>query len=342
MDTNVFLIATEHHFLLALSIIRENGFEKNFNNKLVLLGQRLKQVNKSALPAGVTAIDLHFDAEENFVQRVNLEILNGTVRNLFVVHAYRPAETYILSRVAKVTKRHLIQDGALFYNRIERSVFLNHFKNALQVYQGLWRKGIWFADSIFYGRFMETSGYIDELWMTHPEYYIGPKTKKPVHRVRLFPDRQSIQDFTNCFTIHGFELNGLDDCLIYLPVYIKQLDKVQSEIDCIKRLVKKSRKSNLLIKVHPNAFEAQYTALKLEFGDKVIHNNVAAEIYIALATNSMIVGCASTSLFFHNASCSYYALKHFYQKLGIFSHWYNVNLPGHVVVVDDIDEIPDR
>lgn len=340
MATNVFLLATEHHFLVALSIIEEKFPAFTHINKFFFVGdKRLSQVKKSALPKHIIASDLNFDLSPDFVNRVKNEVYNTEVENLFVVNTYRPCETFILSRAPRGVKRHLIQDGALFYNRIERSVFVNHTKTVLYLYRDLWRKGIWFTDFLYYGRFMENCDYIDEIWMTHPEYYVGPKSKKPKHGVNLFPSENSIRNYTQYFDLPIKIIEILNNCLLYLPVYIKKPELIPLEIENIRTILDKIKTKNILIKLHPNSSEAQYLAFKQEFGEIVFKNNIAAEIYIANANNSYIIGCNSTSLFYNNASCKYFALKKFYQDLGIFSSWYNINMPKHIKVVNSLNEI---
>ncbi|MCZ8216048.1 MAG: polysialyltransferase family glycosyltransferase, partial [Cyclobacteriaceae bacterium] len=295
---------------------------------------------KDSLPKNIKAFDFFFDEEHNVQHRVQQEIISEGIDNLFVVNAYRPLETYVLSLMnPRRTQRHLIQDGALFYNKIEKSVFLNHTKNVFHVYKGLWKKKIWFTDLLYYGRYMEHSGYIDQVWMTNPEQYVGPALKKKVNVLTLFPNPDSIPTYSTYFGLSDEILEGLQDCLLYLPVFVKTEDKVQDEINCIKRIVKKLGKQKVFIKLHPNAFDYQLKAMKEAFGSLVFKNNVAAEIYIANARNSHIVACASTSLFFYNPSCKYFALKRFYQDLGIYSSWYNIHLPPHVNVVDSDQEI---
>lgn len=337
---NVFLLATEYHFLVALSIVDSYFPATGYKNRFVFIGNRLSQINKDSLPENIHAFDFFFDDEMDVKGKVQREVIGSGIDNLFVVNAYRPLETYVLSLMnTRKTQRHLIQDGALFYNKIEKSVFLNHTKNVFQVYKGLWKKKILFTDLLYYGRYMEHSGYIDQIWMTNPDEYVGPVLKKKVNLLKLFPNTASIAAYSSYFNLDKEILEGLQDCLLYLPVFVKTEDKVQEEIECIQRIVSKLNKKKVFIKLHPNAFDFQLKAMQKAFGSFVFKNNVAAEVYIANARNSHIVACASTSLFYHNPSCKYFALKRFYQDLGIYSNWYNIHLPPHVNVVDSDQEI---
>jgi hypothetical protein len=336
---NVFVFATEYHFLLAMSIIEEHFSEAKYFNKFVFLGGRLSDINISELPANIKAIRLPYQIEDDFKAVVHREVLNEPVENLFVVNAYRPPDTYILSSVPKSTTRHLMQDGALFYNKIEKFIYKHRVKEMFRLYWGMWSKRIFFTDLVFYGRFMEKSGYIDQLWMTNPEVYIGPKTRKKINRINLFPLEKSAQLYRKYFQIDQNKLTDIQDYLIYMSVIIRDDRFFQREIDQIKLILKKINKSKVLIKLHPNSSPAQYDKLKSEFGDMVFKNHVPAEMYIANAKDSYVIGCASTSLFYNNPACKYFALKKFYQELGIYSKWYNIKLPKHVTVVDSLDGI---
>jgi hypothetical protein len=283
---------------------------------------------------------LFFEREANFKRRVDSFVFSEPIANLFVVNAYRPPETYVLSRVnRRKTRTHLMQDGALFYNRIEKSVYKNRIKEMARVYLGLWKKKIFFTDLILYGRFMETSNYIDELWMTNPDIYVGPKTKKRINEITLFPKTESVNKFSQAFRLDN--LNGeLENYLIYLSVIVRDKTKIPAEIEQIKLLQKKVGKANVLIKMHHYSSDYQFLKMREAFGSNVFRNHVPAEIYIANARNSTVVGCASTSLLYNNPSCKYFALKKMYQDIGIYLKWLNIQLPNHVTFLDSFDQIP--
>ena len=52
---NVFLLATEYHFLVALSIIDSYFPATNYENRFVFIGNRLKQIRKDSLPGNIQA-----------------------------------------------------------------------------------------------------------------------------------------------------------------------------------------------------------------------------------------------------------------------------------------------
>jgi hypothetical protein len=231
-----------------------------------------------------------------------------------------------------------MQDGALFYNRIEKGILGNRIKETFRIYSSLWKKGIFFSDIIWYGRFMEESNYVDELWMTNPVEYIGPKTKKPVNLINYFPGEDSANRVSRYFLQTDFPAD-LDKYMIYLSPIIKSKAHVDIEISQIKELMNCLNLERAILKLHPNTPDFHYEKLREEFGEVVIRNYVPAEVYIARAINSFVIGCASTSLFYNNPSNTYIGLKEYYQQLGIYADWKNINLPSHVKKMNTIRDI---
>ena len=339
MKVNVFVVGTEYHFLMANFIIQEHFSSQDYENRLVFLGKRLSQVQRNALPSNIISIDYFFDQENMPANKVKTEILVGNVINLFLVNVYRASDTLIVSMTTRHTKCHLIQDGALFYNRIEKSIWKNRIKETYNIYSSLWKKGIPFRDLIWYGRFMEESDYIDEIWMTNPNEYVGPTSSKKVNLIKFFPNKESKDQILSYFEVDNKLVDGFNNQLIYLAPIIKDEKLVDLEIVQIKQILKKINLKDVIIKLHPNTKDFHLHKLKKEFGDSVIRNFIPAELYIAQSVDSVVVGCASTTLFYHNPKCKYFALKEFYQKLGIYEAWKNVNLPKHVNVVNEFYDI---
>ncbi len=336
---NVFVLGTEYHFLMAYFIIQEHFNTDNFENRVVFLGKRLRQIDKQRLPQNINTIEFFIETEKNPAKKAREEILKGEVSNLFMVNVYRPADTMIVSMASKKTRRHLIQDGALFYHRIEKSLWKNRVKVTCEIYTALWKTGYFFRDIIWYGRFMEESNYIDEVWMTNPNEYIGPPIKKKLNIINFLPHKDSLQNVLSFF--HG-EVNipaDMVNYLIYLSPIIKVAEHIDIEIHQIIQLLQRLRIDKVIIKLHPNTSDEHYRKLYDVFGDSVIKNCIPAELYIASAKKSIVVGCASTSLFYNNSNCRYFALKKFFQSLGIYAQWKNINLPPHVAQVDSMEDI---
>lgn len=336
---NVFVISTEYHFILAMSIISDRFTGPEFSNLLVLKGIRSAGINTDKLTGGIQAITISFD-DPHFAKRVENEIFGSAPDNLFVVHTYRAYETYVLSKAPKRTRIHLMQDGSLFYHTMEVSLFLNRIRETWQIYQQLWKKGILLKKLVWYPRHMHRSRMVDELWMTHPHLFVDPGTRLPIQTIRLFPNEGDVQRLNTLFHVGaGESFENIEDCMIYLAPIIREASNLPIEIEQIRMLREKVGKKNLLIKLHPGMRDkSQFNALQQAFGDVVIQNYVPAEMYIANARRSVVIGSASTALFFKAEGCMNIALKRYYQKLGIYAAWKNVALPEHVITIDEISD----
>jgi hypothetical protein len=336
---NVFVLSTEYQFILAISIIEEFFSNGDFTNQLVLKGPRSSDVNTQNLPEHVTFVKILFE-DEDLESRIKKEIFNKEINNLFVVHTYRAYETYVLSLAPKSTRIHLMQDGSLFYHTMEINLFLNRIKETFLIYKKLWEKNIILKKIVLYPRHIHKSRFIKELWMTNPDLFVDPKTKLKINKVHLFPKNDTVEKCNKLFFVKKEEdYKEINDCLIYLAPIIRDRKIMPLEIDEIKKIKAKVNKKNIIIKLHPGIKdEFRLNMLKSVFGDVVIQNYIPAEMYIANSKNSCVVGSASTALFYENTKCQSFALKKYYQRIGLYATWKNVALPKHVHIIDDLED----
>ncbi len=336
---NVFVLATEYQIMLALSVIEEFFSDGSYNNQLVLCDHRGGGVNIAMLPPNVNAIRLGF-SDQNFKERVKNEIFNKPLVNLFTSHAYRPFETYVLSQVKKETTIHQIQDGALFYHKQEVSLWKGRIKETFNIYYKLYKRGIILRDFIWFGRHMHRSGYIKKLWMTHPDLFIDKACGKAIQKINLFPTSNSVRVANNCFVSgDNRDFTKLENCLIYLAPIILNEKLFASEIEEIAKILHVLKKEKVLIKIHPAYPQPERRKMmEAAFGDVVVQNYVPAELYIANSVNSCVVSTASTALFYEQSHCPRFALKHYYQRIGLYAKWKNVNLPKAVKLIDEIED----
>lgn len=336
---NVFIVSTEYHFILVMSIIIEHFSGDQYKNRLIFNGPRSGDININSLPENVSAVRITFN-DKDFKSNIKDEITTKKIDNLFVAHTYRAYETYALSLASTNTKIHLYQDGALFYHTMEVSLVLNRLRETFMIYKNLWDKNIILKKIVYYKRHMHKSSFVNELWMTNPEIFVDPKTKLKINTIKLFTKNNSIKRFNDYFhTKKEEDYKEINNCLIYLAPIIRDMNFLSVEIEQIKRLKIKFNKERLIIKLHPGAKDKRhFNALKENFGNVVIQNYIPAEMYIANSTNSCVVGSASTALFMKNEFCENFALKKYYQKLGIYASWKNVTLPEHVISINEFDE----
>lgn len=336
---NVFLLSTEYQIMLALSVIEEFFSDGSFRNQLVLTGRRGGGLDVEKLPPFVTATRMGF-SDADFADRVKLEIFNKPITNLFTAHAYRPFETFVLSNAKKGTQIHQLQDGALFYHRQEISLWKGRIKENFNIYYHLFKRGVILKDFIWFGRHMHRSGYIKKLWMTHPDLFIDKACSKPIQKISLFPTANSVKIANSCFVSdEGSDFTSLQSCLIYLAPIILDESLFAAEIEEIAKIMKVLDKEQLRIKIHPGYPQPQRKKMMEDaFGKVVIQNYVPAELYIANSVNSCVVSTASTALFYEQTHCPRFALKNYYQRIGLYAKWKNVNLPKAVKLIDEIED----
>lgn len=336
---NVFVLATEYQIMLALSVIEEFFSDGNYNNQLVLCDHRGGGVNIANLPTYVSAIRLSF-TDLGFDKRVKNEIFNKPLANLFTSHAYRPFETYVLSLVKKGTMIHQIQDGALFYHRQEIALWKGRIKETFNIYFKLLKRGVVLKDFVWFGRHMHRSGYIKKLWMTHPDLFIDKACGKPIQKINLFPTSNSIAVANRSFVGgDNIDFTNLQNCLIYLAPIILKEELFAVEISEISKVMSVLGKDKILIKIHPAYPQPQRVKMmEAAFGPVVVQNYIPAELYIANSSNSCVVSTASTALFYEQNHCPRFALKHYYQRIGLYAKWKNVNLPKAVKLIDEIED----
>jgi hypothetical protein len=337
-DTNVFVLTTEYHFLLAMNIILEHYTTPQFNNRLVFTGQRLSGVVLKNLPDHVETLVLTAEHERNFKRRIQQDVLRLRPKNIFVFTAYRDLETYLLFAVGNKTSRHLVQDGANFYFEIKKSVAWSRIKETIKIYKNLFRKGIFFKKLILYKKHLADCSFIDFVWVTNPNVYLSPRSsRQPVNKINLLPN-----DAIRNLCCHYFGLDNLNvyqDFVIYLSPRLTKRELILNEIDQVKLIHENFKSRNLLIKLHPGAPTLQNDLFRTTFGERVVRDSTPAELYISKAINTDVIGIASAALFYNNLRCRYFSLIKVYKGLGLFDADTEVRFPSHVNVIEHLSQL---
>ena len=335
--TNVFVLTTEYHFMLSISIILSKYSSGEFRNVLVFTGPRLSDVKTDALPSYIEVVEISIDTEVNLKEKIHQQFFSEDIQNVFVFIAYRFLETYVLSKISKTVKRHLVQDGANFYYEIKKSVFISRLKETIKIYRNLWSRGFFFTNPVLYKKHQADSALIDFVWITNPEIYQEPAIfKRPVRKIELLQSESDKEILMKCFS--GFQKGEHTDHLIYLSTRLTQPEAIQLEIDLIKSVAAKFKNLTLLVKLHPYSLIIQVDQFRKEFGMSVIKNYVPAELYIMNAKNSRIIGSSSAGMFYENPLCKYFSLEKIYQNLKLAPRWIEIKFPLHVRKVESLDE----
>jgi hypothetical protein len=336
-NTNVFVLTTEYHFLLSMSIVNDRYSTMASRNVLIFTGERLSAIVVKNLPLNVEVSEINVLEEGKLAQKIHKDILLPGLVNLFVFTAYRDLETYLLTRCDSSVRRHLVQDGANFYFKVSKSVIISRLKETLKIYRNLWRKGIFLKRLVLYKKHMAQCGFIDDVWVTNPELYLQPRfSRKPVVKINLLSNEKCVSECCRYFGMD--EPMTYHNTLIYLSTRLAREDDILPEIAQVKSIANTFGNYKLLVKLHPGSPEIQVKLFEAAFKDCVVKNFIPAELYIANATNSYIVGGVTASLYFNNPNCTYFTLISVYQQLGLFPDWIAVNFPDHVRTIGNRNE----
>jgi hypothetical protein len=342
MKTNVFLPGTEYHMLLTLSIIEDRYSDvKAYHNLLVFIGKRHTGIDTAALPANVEFVFMDWDKDPKAKETTDRLILDRKPTDIFVFHSYRPMEVYLLTYAAPGTGLHLVQDGSNFYFRIDKTYFRTRLELTKTIWTSLRSKGIWPRKFHFATRTIKQSPYVDDIWITNPDIYVEvPNKIKPKVVFKLFPNEATQATYGMYFKPDSSNHRGkFEDYLFFLPPHLKEDWQLEKCVELLRELVAKLGKKHLMIKIHPNSPQRQLEHFTREFGDVVVRNHIPAELYFANASDTVIISAASTSLLYYNPRCRYYALIHFFHKIGLYPPWKHLNIPSWVLGVEQMDEI---
>ena len=336
-DTNVFILTTEYHFLLAVHIIEQQYPSSEFDNVLIFTGERLSMVKVNALPPNYQVVALDMKTEKHLRKFVYEKILKPSCANIFVFTAYRDLETYVLCLASRSVVKHLVQDGANFYFEIRESVLWGRFKETARIYLNLLRKGILLKRIILYKKHLADCSFIDRVWVTNPEIYIPPKqTKIPVSKIMLNNGDMAMK---KCLSYFNHSIAAFTNSVLYLSPRLTSEEQIELEIGQLNILLAIFGARRVVIKLHPYATTKQVGMFESRFGENVLRNFVPAELYIAKAINLYVVGVSSAALYFNNSECMYFSLLKVFQRLGMYPGSVSVIFPSHVRVVDEIEEV---
>jgi hypothetical protein len=334
--TNVFVLTTEYHFLLAVNVIDQQYPPSHFRNLFVFTGERLSMVKIENLPPHIRVVELPIDKERNFKKVVDEKIFSVSPANLFVFTAYRDLETYLLCSVDRSVTRHLVQDGANFYFNITTSVTWSRLKETVKIYRKLWQKGIILKRLVRYKKHMADCHFIDQVWVTNPEVYVAPpSSRKLIAKI----DLQRLEE-NQALLAHYFSMQAdvLNNCILYLSSRLIHEKDIAREITQVHSVLAALSKP-IFIKLHPNAPDLQERMFSDAFPDRVTRNFIPAELYIAKAKNCLVIGVASAALYYYNPMCRYVSIIRIFQAIGMYPLGVDSNFPSHVHVVRTLDEL---
>lgn len=325
--------------MLCLDIMDQYFPGDEYEHVLILSGYRLSSVKISNIPSGIKVHEVDYKQGSDSFDRIKGLVDTLDVSQFFLFHAYRPIEVFLLTHLRTATKN-LVEDGVLFYHNRKQFLLFSRFKQTFKIYRELWSQGYHLTMPIFYWNDMWNSRLVDNLYMTRPDMFIDQANKKNRVKVDLLATPQSIERALKIFDFDSsVDRSTLDGCLFYVSAKMYKIEHVNREIEVLKQIIEKIKPQFLLIKLHPAARKIQVDEFVRHFGNAVLLNNIPSELYIATAKNSIILSVASTSIYYYNSKCRYFALKTLFQEMGIYARHKDIRLPSHVQIVSNLDQI---
>ena len=333
------MVNTEYHLLLSIGIINRY-FKENYKTTICRVspinGSRLNNINLK--DSSIEYVEIFYDySGPNIELKRKLKGIiarKPTVFFFFLENKFWM--NYFFARLHKVgTKIILGPDGMKAYASHKRSL-----KYRVQAYlQGLiysLGSGIIESPPFVENRYA-TSKYIDEVWVENSALYNNATNKKVVE-FELSYDFEYVKILNKVFraTEEDFSLMQ-QKTILYVDSAIKSEPYFNKAIEVVTFFQNKYPDRKIFIKLHPNTSiqaKNKYSSIK---DVKYLETNYPAELYIANASDSIIVSLVSTSLLFYNPKCEYFWTYPIFR--GIVNYSRLVNPTKHIKIISDLSKM---
>ena len=345
MNTIVFLVNTEYHVLLSLGIVCRY-FPTDYHIVIYrhspVGGKRLN--NLSFPRTGIEYRELISDyAHPNSdIWKLLDEIVDLHPQQFFFFNEYRKDwANYLFAKLHnKGTKIILGPDGMKVYGNkpVSTKTMLKNatktFLFAINSHTSPTKVGPYFI------RHYASSKYIDEVWMECPDAYDNFTKKKIVEFHLPSPEENNFLNLMNIvFNVDPEDMLPLKNkSILFMDSPIKNDCYLTQSINILKTVQQKYPERKILIKPHQLSFPNVLSAYKALENVSIIESRYPAELYIANATDSIVLSLISTSLLFYNPNCRYYWTYPLFDDLYNDKYKSVINPTKHIKVVTDASQ----
>jgi hypothetical protein len=328
--TNVFLVRTQYHVLMAVNTIFSEY--KDYNNIIYYLKGRINN---------------DIESNEDFIVFKKLE-RNKFGNTDFVKHLkeLKPerffffqencSETlFLLNKLSKTDIIiSLLQDGTKPYHHYKKKRLLYCIlRDTLNDYKEMYKRKqmalIGFHNNYKYAFSKE----VDEVWLTYPERY-NNRTKKKLIQLPYYSE----ESIKFCNQLFNFKVDFDVESILYLGQAWKRI-YWQREKEIFDYLIQKYPERKIIYKAHPNSEPGQLELYKDYKNIVIIKDIIPAELYVLTMKNTIILSAASTSMFVYNETCKFYYTYKLYQFGNIFTQVDIGNPTDYIVNIDNMNEI---
>jgi hypothetical protein len=346
----LFLVHTEYHLIVALSVIADKYLGKSDYNIIVLLTEsgsssRFSEVKNLSDFENIVFRKINYSESEfkynSDLHKLVLELLSQDFSTLVIFNQHGFLPIYLSKKFAeKGTKVCLAPDGAKAYVSTKGIAPRWSIKTAIKLHRFL------IANKLFLNRLhIPTLTYadlkeIDEVWVQYDKDYRLAQGKKIVGIDVL----KSKDSFSLVNSIFGFspdtELHFTGEQIFYINQPVAREDFYNYEFTLLKKLTQKFPDHKLIVKLHPLTEEHQVERFKTLQGTSIITKAYPAELYIAQLENSIVLSFWSTACLIHNESVRTYWAYPMLKHAGIQFKYLNISSPTeHIIEAENIDMI---
>jgi hypothetical protein len=329
-DTNVFLVRTQYHVLMAVNTIFSEY--KNYNNIIYYLKGRIND---------------DIDSNEDFIVFKILERNKfgntGFANHLkeikperFFFFQENCSETlFLLNKLSKTDIIiSLLQDGTKPYHHYKKKRLLYCIlRDTLNDYKEMYKRKqmalIGFHNNYKYAFSKE----VDEVWLTYPKRY-NNRTKKKLIQLPYYSE----ESIKFCNQLFNFKVDFDVESILYLGQAWKRI-YWEREKEIFDYLTQKYPEKKIIYKAHPNSEPGQLELYNDYKNFLIIKDVIPAELYVLTMRNTIILSAASTSMFVYNETCKFYYTYKLYQFGNIFTQIDIGNPTDYIVNIDNMNEI---
>lgn len=328
--TNVFLVRTQYHVLMAVNTIFSQY--KDYNNIIYFLKGRI--INDFQSDEDLIVFK---ELERNKFGNIDFANIIKTIKpERFFFFQENCSETlFLINKLAQTEITiSLLQDGTKPYHHYKKKRLIycilrdtiNDYKEMVKRKQVAW---IGFHNNYKYA----FSSEVDEVWLTYTENYIN-RTKKKLVQLPYY----SQESIVFCNNLFNFKIDFDVESILYLGQAWKQIywDREKEIFDY---LIEKFPSKKIIYKAHPNSEPGQLDLYSNYSNIVVVKNKIPAELYVLIMKNTIILSAASTSMFAQNETCKYFYTYKLYNFGNIFTQIDIGNPTSHIINIDNLNEI---
>lgn len=344
-DKIVFLIHTNYHFLISMSIISEY-YSDTEKYEVVII-----RTYKNILPIEIDTNYIQFEymiiniatGTDNRLlaetKKVICDLANSIVTNFFIFNEDEFIGVYlsiVLGR--KGTKVCLAPDGLKAYAIITKSALKYRFFRTIDFYKFLLVNKLSYNFVYFFNIFYGKGKYTHELWLTSPDHSI--LKSKPLKKINIFASKSQLEWFKKIYNF-SFDNKLKDNALFYISSIVHDNKLVlETEIKIINELQIKFPTSKIYLKTHPRTPKPILEELKKIDDIEIIQDFFPAEFYISELRNSIVLSSFSTASLYNNEDVVNFWLYPFYQKhIKTFKYTKIVNPTSHIKIINSLESI---